>query len=65
MRGRPAHMTGHLIGEVIMADQTTTNRGGSTPDRSPNDDRSDAKNPTSSAYEADQANQEKQRQTKS
>lgn len=35
-------------------------RGGSSPDRSPNDDRSDAKNPTSDAYDADQANQTEQ-----
>lgn len=35
-------------------------RGGSAPDRSPNDDRSDAKNPTSPAYWADQANQARQ-----
>jgi len=32
-------------------------RGGSSPDRSPNDDRSDAKNPTSDSYDADQKNQ--------
>lgn len=31
-------------------------RGGSSPDRSPNDDRSDAMNPNSDAYAADQAN---------
>jgi hypothetical protein len=35
-------------------------RGGSTEDRSPNDDRSDAMNPTSDAYEADQANRDAQ-----
>jgi hypothetical protein len=35
-------------------------RGGSTPDRSPNDDRSDAMNPTSDAYEADQENRSTQ-----
>jgi hypothetical protein len=32
-------------------------RGGSSNDRSPNDDRSDVKNPNNPAYEADQANQ--------
>jgi hypothetical protein len=31
-------------------------RGGSSEDRSPNDDRSDALNPNSDAYEADQEN---------
>ena len=36
---------------------TDDDRGGSSPDRSPNDDRSDAMNPNSDAYEADQANQ--------
>ncbi len=35
-------------------------RGGSSPDRSPNDDRSDALNPNSDAYAADQANREDQ-----
>ncbi len=35
-------------------------RGGSSSDRSPNDDRSDAKNPTSDSYEADQENQANQ-----
>jgi hypothetical protein len=35
-------------------------RGGSSPDRSPNDDRSDAKNPNSDSYAADQANQAEQ-----
>lgn len=35
-------------------------RGGSSPDRDPNDDRSDAMNPNSDAYEADQANQDAQ-----
>lgn len=35
-------------------------RGGSSNGRSPNDDRSDAMNPTSDAYEADQANQAEQ-----
>jgi hypothetical protein len=32
-------------------------RGGSSPDRAPNDDRSDAMNPNSDSYEADQQNQ--------
>lgn len=32
-------------------------RGGSSPERSPNDDRSDAMNPNSDSYESDQANQ--------
>jgi len=36
-------------------------RGGSTPERSPNDDRSDAKNPTSDSYAADQENQAEQK----
>ncbi|MCI0362530.1 MAG: hypothetical protein L0219_01525 [Phycisphaerales bacterium] len=36
-------------------------RGGSSPDRSPNDDRSDAMNPTSDAYAADQENRASQR----
>lgn len=31
-------------------------RGGSSPDRSPNDDRSDVMNPNNDAYGADQAN---------
>jgi hypothetical protein len=39
---------------------TDDDRGGSSPDRSPNDDRSDAMNPNSDAYEADQANQASQ-----
>ena len=39
---------------------TQEDRGGSTPDRSPNDDRSDAKNPETDAYEADRRNRKKQ-----
>jgi hypothetical protein len=35
-------------------------RGGSSPDRSPNDDRSDVKNPNNQDYEYDRVNQEKQ-----
>lgn len=35
-------------------------RGGSSPDRSPNDDRSDAMNPNSDSYAADQANRASQ-----
>ena len=35
-------------------------RGGSRPEYSPNDDRSNTKNPTSTAHEADQENQRKQ-----
>ena len=35
-------------------------RGGSSPDHSPNDDRSDVMNPNNDAYEADQANQASQ-----
>src|SRR5437762_3254564 len=35
-------------------------RGGSSPDRSPNDDRSDGMNPNNPAYDADQENREKQ-----
>jgi hypothetical protein len=35
-------------------------RGGSSPDRSPNDDRSDVMNPNNPDYEADQANQASQ-----
>jgi hypothetical protein len=35
-------------------------RGGSSPDRSPNDDRSDVMNPNSDAHEADQQNQSDQ-----
>jgi hypothetical protein len=35
-------------------------RGGSSPDRSPNDDRSDVMNPNNDAYDADQANQASQ-----
>jgi len=31
-------------------------RGGSSPDRSPNDDRSDVMNPNNDAYQADQDN---------
>jgi hypothetical protein len=37
------------------------NRGGSEPDRSPNDDRSDTMNPNDHAYDADQENQRNQR----
>ena len=37
-----------------------TDRGGSSPDRSPNDDRSDVKNSNNDAYAADQANRAKQ-----
>ena len=48
-----------------MADEqnkiTPQDRGGSRPEYSPNDDRSNTKNPTSSAHEADQENQRKQR----
>ena len=47
-----------------MPSNSSNDRGGSTPDRSPNDDRSDAKNPTSDAYEADQKNQEAQKSGK-
>lgn len=39
----------------------SVDRGGSTPDRSPGDDRSDAKNPNSDSYAADQANQANQK----
>ena len=35
-------------------------RGGSSPDRWPNDDRSDVMNPNNDAYDADQANQASQ-----
>jgi hypothetical protein len=35
-------------------------RGGSEPDRSPNDDRSDVMNPNNDAYWADQENRENQ-----
>jgi len=35
-------------------------RGGSSPDRSPNDDRSDVMNPNNDAYDADQANRASQ-----
>jgi len=35
-------------------------RGGSSPDRSPNDDRSDVMNPNNPAYDADQANRDSQ-----
>jgi hypothetical protein len=35
-------------------------RGGSSPDRSPNDDRSDTMNSNSSWYDADQANRASQ-----
>lgn len=35
-------------------------RGGSSSDRSPNDDRADAMNPNSDSYAADQANREEQ-----
>lgn len=35
-------------------------RGGSTPDRSPNDDRSIVMNPNTPAYDADQANRSQQ-----
>lgn len=38
-----------------------TDQGGSTPERSPNDDRSDVKNPTSDSYDADQENQANQK----
>ena len=41
------------------ADQSE-DRGGSTPDRDPNDDRSDVMNPETGAHEADQANREEQ-----
>ena len=36
-------------------------RGGSSPDRSPNDDRSDVMNPNNDAYWADQDNRASQR----
>src|SRR5205809_822850 len=35
-------------------------RGGSSPDRSPNDDRSDVMNPNNPDYDADQANRDSQ-----
>ena len=35
-------------------------RGGSSPDRSPNDDRSDVMNPNNDTYTADQENREHQ-----
>ena len=51
--------------EVIMARNGTggwnqQDRGGSSPDRSPNDDRSDVNNPNNDAYDADQENQAEQ-----
>ena len=38
-----------------------TDRGGSSPDRSPNDDRSDVMNPNNDAYWDDLANRESQK----
>ena len=35
-------------------------RGGSAPNRSPNDDRSDVMNPNNAAHDADQANRARQ-----
>lgn len=46
--------------ETRMSYQDDRDRGGSSPDRSPNDDRSDVMNPNSDAYQADQANQANQ-----
>jgi hypothetical protein len=42
--------------ESIMSAYDDDDRGGSSPDRSPNDDRSDVMNPNNDAYDADQAN---------
>ena len=41
-------------------DDDDDDRGGSSPDRSPNDDRSDVMNPNNDAYDADQANRASQ-----
>lgn len=38
-------------------------RGGSSPDRTPNDDRSDVKNKNNDAHAADAANREKQKRS--
>ncbi len=43
-----------------MRNEDEEDRGGSSPDRSPNDDRCDVNNPNNDAYEADQANREAQ-----
>lgn len=40
--------------------QSGEDRGGSSPERSPNDDRSDVMNPNNDAYDADQENRENQ-----
>ena len=43
-----------------MTNSSDDDRGGSSPDRSPNDDRSDVMNPNNPDYEADQANRASQ-----
>jgi hypothetical protein len=43
-----------------MANYDDDDRGGSSPDRCPNDDRSDVMNPNNPAYEADQDNRTSQ-----
>lgn len=61
---RPECLADTWMREVVMARNggggqsggSGEDRGGSSPDRSPNDDRSDASNPTSDAYDADQEN---------
>jgi hypothetical protein len=43
-----------------MTNSRDDDRGGSSPDHSPNDDRSDVMNPNNPDYEADQANRSSQ-----
>jgi len=45
----------------MSANNDDEDRGGSSPDRSPNDDRSDVMNPNNDAYGADQDNRASQR----
>ena len=44
-----------------MSQRDDEDRGGSSPDRSPNDDRSDVMNPNNDDYWADQENRASQR----
>ena len=41
---------------IMSRRQSGGDRGGSSPDRSPNDDRSDVNNPNNDSYDADQEN---------
>jgi hypothetical protein len=53
-------IAGGFMKRITSLRQSGQDRGGSSEDRSPNDDRSDVNNPNNDAYDADQENREAQ-----